>query len=234
MKNDTLFSRVSIIITALLGISSAGFSQAISIIPEPVEVEVLPGSFQLTTNTHILYEGNSEGVFNTIAYFQGKIKQSTGFNTPVSTKPLKEVIEFRINDIQDPAIFDEGYVLSVGDQGIVISANHPRGLFYGVQSLLQLLPEEIESPEPIQNINWEIPGVRIVDFPQFSWRGIMLDVSRHFFSKQFVKEYMTYPRIFAIAETVWSPEDKKNWNSFVKKTEEQFKRLSYSGINNID
>ena len=72
---------------------------------------------------------------------------------------------------------------------MVITANKPAGLFYGVQSLLQLLPKEVES-KALAKVKWTVPGVKITDYPRFVWRGMMLDVSRNFFTKEEVKKYI--------------------------------------------
>jgi len=78
----------------------------------------------------------------------------------------------------------------VGKKGIIINANDAAGLFYGVQTLVQLLPKEIESAEAVPHISWTAPYVSITDYPRFGWRGLMLDVSRHFFTRDEVKQYI--------------------------------------------
>ena len=83
----------------------------------------------------------------------------------------------------------EGYRLDVSPKAISISANQPAGLFYGVQTLLQLFPADIESKTVVKR-TWTAPSVRILDYPRFAWRGMMLDVSRHFFPKQDVMRYI--------------------------------------------
>lgn len=95
-----------------------------------------------------------------------------------------------LNPIENPTIGKEGYQLAINTKGIVIKANQAAGLFYGVQTLMQLLPNEIESKSKIKNIKWTVPNVKITDYPRFGWRGLMFDVSRHFFAKQDVKQYI--------------------------------------------
>jgi hexosaminidase len=85
----------------------------------------------------------------------------------------------------------EGYQLSSSaNEGIKISANEPAGLFYGVQTFIQLLPAAIESKTVVKNITWSVPLVNITDYPRFGWRGLMFDISRHFFNKEQVKQYI--------------------------------------------
>ena len=84
----------------------------------------------------------------------------------------------------------EGYHLSVGRKEIVIRANEPAGLFYGVQTLLQIFPKQIDSKTVVTNFKFTAPCAEITDYPRFGWRGLMLDVSRHFFTKDEVKQYI--------------------------------------------
>lgn len=93
--------------------------------------------------------------------------------------------------VNDPSIPKEGYRLKVSASGIALTATSPAGIFYGVQTLLQLLPKEIESKTTAKNIvNWKIPFVTIEDYPRFGWRGVMLDVVRHWFTKEQVKDFI--------------------------------------------
>jgi hexosaminidase len=98
-------------------------------------------------------------------------------------------IQLNLNDTPNQLLGKEGYVLEATPKGMVISANQTAGLFYGMQTLIQLLPKEIESKSVLKS-TWTIPAVKITDYPRFVWRGIMLDVSRHFFPKEEVKLYI--------------------------------------------
>ncbi|MEO7121181.1 MAG: family 20 glycosylhydrolase, partial [Ginsengibacter sp.] len=99
-------------------------------------------------------------------------------------------IKLLLNKKEDAVIGKEGYYLKVTPKNITIEANEPAGLFYGAQTLIQLFPKEIESANPVANIKWEIPCVNITDYPRFGWRGLMFDVSRHFFTKDEVEQYI--------------------------------------------
>ncbi|HKZ36738.1 MAG TPA: family 20 glycosylhydrolase, partial [Chryseolinea sp.] len=124
------------------------------------------------------------------AYFSDKIKSATGLTLKTAETPGGSTIQFVLNAKPDTKLGNEGYLLETSLSNVKISANTPAGLFYGVQTLLQLLPKEIESNKIQSQVKWQIPAVTISDYPRFSWRGIMLDVSRHFFSKEYVKEYI--------------------------------------------
>ena len=92
--------------------------------------------------------------------------------------------------MHDPELHEEGYLLSVRSTGIVITANKPVGLFYGAQTLWQLLPPEIESKIKVSGVNWQAPVVEIKDYPRFAWRGLMFDVARHFFTLKEVEDFI--------------------------------------------
>ncbi|RYG04009.1 MAG: beta-N-acetylhexosaminidase, partial [Chitinophagaceae bacterium] len=96
----------------------------------------------------------------------------------------------RIAFINDQLIGNEGYKLEVSPNTIQIQANKPAGVFYAFQTLLQLLPKEIESARAVTKESWNIPAVNITDYPRFGWRGMMFDVSRHFFNKDQVKAFI--------------------------------------------
>jgi hexosaminidase len=95
-----------------------------------------------------------------------------------------------LNKTADNQIGNEGYHLSVTPKDITIKANQPAGLFYGVQTLMQLFPKEIEGKELIKDVKWTAPCLEITDYPRFGWRGLMFDVARHFFTKEDVEKYI--------------------------------------------
>lgn len=163
----------------------------ISIIPEPVSVNEKQGSYTLTEGSSIqIAPVNNEEVSRIAGYLLSTIKASTGFTLKTSTEPGKNNISLSLNTTPDAELGNEGYTLTVTADNVSIAANAPAGLFYGVQSLLQLLPKEIESKTAVKNISWTIPAVEIKDYPRFGWRGLMFDVSRHFFTKAEVKQFI--------------------------------------------
>jgi len=115
---------------------------------------------------------------------------ATGFDFKVDHQGSGEGIKLEILSTPNSALGNEGYRLQVTPASVSISANKPAGIFYGIQSLMQLLPKEIESKKLVQGVAWTVPCVTIDDQPRFGWRGLMLDVSRHFFTKQEVMKFM--------------------------------------------
>jgi hexosaminidase len=185
--------------------------KAQNIIPQPVSFTLtrsLP--FKLTAATTI--GGNTAEAQKEAAVLASKITKSTGFTFKIRPKGD---IQLSINAKPDATIGDEGYTLTVLTTTIQINANKPAGLYYGVQTLLQLLPKEIESPTVV-SANWSIDACRIIDYPRFGWRGIMLDVSRHFFSKEDVKRYIDRATQYKYNVFHWHLTDDEGWRIEIK------------------
>jgi len=116
----------------------------------------------------------------------------------------------------NPALGDEGYVLSVSPSNVVIRATTSTGAFYGVQTLLQLLPPPIFSTTKVSGIAWDIPAVMIQDQPRFKWRGLMLDVARHFYSKAEVERYLDIMALHKMNSFHWHLVDDQGWRIEIK------------------
>lgn len=161
-----------------------------AIIPEPVSLLRTTGHFTLPDNVVIVAAAEMKFV---VDYLQEKLAIPTGkFVEDYTSPPANGAVTVRLmlNAKENQVLGKEGYQLSVTPTLIVIKANQPAGLFYGVQSLIQLFPKEIESKELVKDISWKIPCVEITDHPRVGWRGLMFDVARHFFTKQEVKQYI--------------------------------------------
>jgi len=160
----------------------------LNIIPVPAVVAEKPGDFTLPKNVTILCPTDKETNI-TADFLQEKLSKATGSKVTVKSSG-KSDIQLVLNQTNDPMIGDEGYVLSVKKNQITIRANKPAGLFYGAQTLIQLFPAEIESAAKAENVAWKIPAVKIGDYPRVGWRGLMLDVARHFFTVDEIKQYI--------------------------------------------
>ncbi|WP_259069983.1 beta-N-acetylhexosaminidase [Mucilaginibacter sp. X4EP1] len=185
--------KVFLVINCLF-VSVLSFAQvtktAPAVIPEPVSLITKQGDFILPK--HILIAAPVQADVRLVAtYLKNKLTTATdnqvlvksAFSTPAT-------IKFALNAKADTVLGKEGYHLWVTKKGIVIRANEAAGLFYGAQTLIQLLPKEIESNSVEPGVKWLVPCVDIKDYPRFAWRGLMLDVSRHFFTKDEVKQYI--------------------------------------------
>src|SRR6185312_13726290 len=159
-----------------------------SIIPEPVSLVQGTGRYTLPGAISVDIPDLPE-LKETMLLLKQKLA-ATGKSITVSNSRQKASVQFILNKKEDNILGKEGYTLSVTAAGIVIKANKPAGLFYGVQTLLQLLPKEIESGKAVNGIAWDLPVVEITDYPRFGWRGLMFDVARHFFTKDEVKDFI--------------------------------------------
>lgn len=187
----------------------------ISIIPQPVSIEQTEGVFELNSKTKIVYPEMAM-VQEVVVYFKEYIKTATGYELANGNdeKSNNQVI-FRLTD--NKTIGEEGYVLNVSEKQVVITANSSKGLFYGVQTILQLLPPQIYSQQKIEDVPWTIPCCTIEDEPRFSWRGMHLDVSRHFFSVEFVKKYIDLIAMHKMNIFHWHLTDDNGWRIEIKK-----------------
>jgi hexosaminidase len=163
---------------------------SIAIIPEPVSIITRDGEFTLPEHVFI-QAGPQADVERVSSYLRNKLATATDLHVTVrNVFSVHPTIKLQLNAKTDAELGKEGYQLWIGKQGIVINANEAAGLFYGVQTLFQLLPKEIESTEVVHHFTWTAPFVSIKDYPRFGWRGLMLDVSRHFFTKDEVEQYI--------------------------------------------
>ena len=162
----------------------------IAIIPEPVTITKQEGHFVLPQSILIQAVKPAE-LKQSVAFLQERLSVPTGyFVSSTAAASNTANIKLVLTDKNDAVIGAEGYHLQVTPQQITITANKPSGIFYGVQTLMQLLPKEIESKEEVKDIKWKVPCVNITDYPRLGWRGLMFDVARHFFTKEEVKQYI--------------------------------------------
>ncbi|MEY3918392.1 MAG: hypothetical protein RLZZ132_727, partial [Bacteroidota bacterium] len=169
-----------------LSLSYTSSAQKPAIIPIPTEASYPAGKFILPTSISI--SGPSDPQMK-VAYatLVGKLKVATG--RPVALKSVGAAT-IQLQLVSNAKLGAEGYELLVNSNGVKIKANKLAGLFYGIQTLYQLLPKEIESKSVAKGVQWAIPYAQITDTPRFAWRGQMFDVARHFFSKEDVKKFI--------------------------------------------
>ncbi|KAA2241004.1 family 20 glycosylhydrolase [Chitinophaga agrisoli] len=190
----------------------------VHIIPEPAEITENPGEFMLDNNTALIVTGaekDDKDLAGTVQWFTDKIAASTGYRLQQKKEAAKSIrLEIVVNQARN-RLQKEGYALEVTPTQVVIRANMAQGIFYGLQSLLQLLPPDIEADKTVTG-NWPIPCVNIVDYPRFGWRGLMLDVSRHFFTKDEVKRYIDEMAKYKYNTFHWHLSDDNGWRIEIK------------------
>lgn len=184
-----------------------------TIIPNPNSIEFIPGdTFHLTEETRIFFDPGNED-----AERIGKVLAGLIGNTVETSPKVSEAEEdppaagiFLTLQNAPASLGPEGYELSAMSTGVTVRASAPAGLFYGVQTLRQMLPEVVEFtaayPTPLF-----VPGVKITDGPRFQWRGAMLDVSRHFFDPDDVKRFMDLMAIYKLNRLHLHLSDDQGW-----------------------
>ena len=202
------------------------YNEGINIIPQPQSIIQNEGKFTLTPSTAIVV---SEDTLKPIAcFFQKKISRSTGYELPLKQEETKNTIIISTDPNLD--CNNEGYRLEVTSQNVTIKGKTKAGVFYGLQSFLQLLPAEIENTEKVENITWSAPAVSIKDEPRFSYRGMHLDVCRHFNDIDFIKKQLDVLALFKINKFHWHLTDDQLWTIEIKK----YPKLTEIGANRLE
>jgi hexosaminidase len=198
------------------GCALAGAADEINVIPQPQSVKMLAGEFELTPETKITFtEGKSEA--NLLA---ATLRKSTGYKLPVKPdtgSPAASEITILVDSNLLATLGSEGYELSIRRNWINITAPTTAGLFYGSQTVLQLLPPEIFSTNVVKDFDWKVPCADISDSPRFGWRGFMLDVSRHFFTKVEVEKTLDLMALYKLNTFHWHLVDDQGWRIQIKK-----------------
>lgn len=158
------------------------------VVPLPVSVEAAGGVFALTAATSIYVEPGGAELLSIGQYLAERLAPATGYPIPVleTLGPPPADGHFYLTLGEDDALGEEGYELTVTEDLVTLVAYQPAGLFWGLQTIRQLLPPSIER-STIQPGPWEMAAGTIRDYPRFAWRGMMLDVARHFFTVDEVK-----------------------------------------------
>ncbi|SNY95463.1 family 20 glycosylhydrolase [Flagellimonas pacifica] len=154
----------------------------ITILPKPKELQLNSGGFLFTENTKLIVSKDSQK--EVFQFIKNAFKNVSGWDLEfVESAPSKNYIQLNLDD----TLPDEAYTLAVTSNHITIKAKDNAGFLYGLETIRQLLPESIESKSIVNGVNWEIPNISVNDEPRFKWRGLMLDLSRHFFDKEYIK-----------------------------------------------
>lgn len=180
----------------------------VSIIPQPAELTVPPtgGTFQINRQTKIILSSGT--LQNSAAFLNEYLKEFYGFQLSTAAKTVGTGITLMlVKGANGPA---GGYALDVKKTGITIRGNDETGVFYGLQSLLQLLPVE-------KKTNLAVPLVQIKDTPRFAYRGMHLDVGRHFFPVSFLKKYIDYLALHKMNFFHWHLTEDQGWRIEIKK-----------------
>jgi len=201
------------------------YNQGINIIPKPVSLVQNEGNFNANSKTTFYTPSPDAKVI--AEFFATKLNPSTGYAFAVGDKDGSNTIALLLDEsIQN----NEGYTLDVTSNNVVIKAKTPQGLFYGMQSFLQLFPAEVESPTLVSGIAWTAPAVSIKDEPRFEYRGIMLDPCRHFIPVENIKKQLDVLSLFKINRMHWHLTEDQGWRIEIK----QYPKLTEIGSKRIE
>ncbi len=191
------------------------------LIPKPVSVVWNTGSFHLSEQVAIQWHADNPGEAPALArvadHLAQRLRMATGypFACSASGRPTTGAIHLVV-DSAEPHPGPESYRLTVAETGIRLLAGSPEGIFRGIQTLCQLAPPDIESPEPVAGIEWLLPCCDIADAPVYAWRGMMLDVARHFHPVATVKRLIDQLARFKFNKLHLHLTDDQGWRLEIK------------------
>ena len=182
-------------------------AQEVAIIPQPAEMSIQKGNFILDQTCTLQFDVSNQEIARIAGFFNDYLNEMYGFtigeNNTGSSIQLKLISRLDLGK--------EGYLLKINNNNIVITAAAPNGLFYGIQSLKQMLPINAT------NGKLEVQAIDIKDQPRFAWRGNMLDVGRHFFPVSFLKKYIDILAMYKINTFHWHLTEDQGWRLEIKK-----------------
>ncbi len=198
----------------------AQIESQISVIPAPAFVDKKPGKFRIIPGFRILSTQKNRDVRNIINSFAEKLRKIEGLDIPIIAG---SEIKIRDNILvielapKKSHLGNEGYELEIDPNSMSIHAYKPAGLFYGVQTLLQLLPPELETGQDLPGFNqMTLPCMKIIDTPRFPYRGMHLDVGRHFFPVSFIKKYIDLLALHKFNTFHWHLTEDQGWRIEIK------------------
>lgn len=192
--------------------SFVSYSQ-VNIIPQPVSLKTSAGKFTISKQTVIAAKDEEDRKIANL--FNDYLQQVYGFKLDVDKQEGKNYIRLSTRKFIQAADKD-AYVLNVAANGVTVEGDTYAGTFYGMQTLIQLLPVENYKSQ-IPNPKFEIPFVSVQDYPRYNYRGLHLDVSRHFFPLEFIKKYIDYLAYHKMNYFHWHLTDDQGWRIEIKK-----------------
>ena len=210
-------AQVAIILFVITAVCPAAerSGELVSIIPQPVSIEYDDGYFQIGPETRIVAENEAAAEASKLI---DALAPAMGFKLSLADTSQRRrgaiALEF---DKESSKLGDEGYTLRVTERRILIRAKGPAGLFYGIQTLRQLLPEQIFSKTKAEGVEWKVPCVRITDYPRFRWRGLLVDPARHFIPKQDLMRFIDIMALHKFNSLQVHLTDDQGWRLEIKR-----------------
>ncbi|MGB2865803.1 MAG: beta-N-acetylhexosaminidase [Sedimentisphaerales bacterium] len=224
MLNRT-HAHIAIILVVITAICPAAEqpSKSVSIIPQPVSIKYDDGYFEIGPETRIIAEGEAAAE---AAKLIDALAPAIGFKLSIADDPTRRdnSIILELNWYQTE-YGEVGYILRVTPKRMLIRARQTVGLFYGIQTLRQLLPEQVFSKTKVEGVKWKVPCVRITDYPRFCWRGLLVDPARHFIPKQDLLRFIDIMALHKFNSLQIHLTDDQGWRIEIK----QYPKLTETG-----
>lgn len=186
-----------------------------NIIPQPNQITSKEGRFQLTDKVNVITADCPPEVKAVIDSFIVRTQKTSGITLKSSTQEHADLPNIRFAIVEDMP--QEGYKLTVTPNEISLTASQPNGFYYGIQTIYQLLPPAIYGKELAKREDWSVPAVEIEDNPRFPYRGLMLDVCRHFSSVDYIYKFIDLLAMHKMNTFHWHLTDDQGWRIEIKK-----------------
>lgn len=220
-KKPALFGALlAYLLLVSVSLCAAEAAPVVALVPQPTRLALRGSGFVLGPKTVIVVEPQP-GASAIAAMLAAHLHAATGYSLPIVTArsgaPTKRDAILLTTAKADPALGPEGYALNSGPEGVIVRAPSLAGLFYGTQTLRQLLPPQIENTVPTAGIVWRVPGIQIWDRPRFHLRGLMIDSARHLQSVEFLKRTLDRMAFHKLNTFHWHLSDNQGWRIEIKR-----------------
>jgi hexosaminidase len=214
-----LQAKLFLILFILISCVRSLYAGSINVVPVPMQVTEGTGVFTIQSGTRIFID-ETNGTTEMADLFAEKIRLSTGLNLETKSYnaafPVNNSIVFTTLGA-DVSLGKEGYSIDISKTQVFIKATSASGFFYGLQTLFQLLPPDIEDQKSVQKSAYSVPVVSIKDMPRFGYRGLHLDVGRHMFPVEFIKKYIDLMAMYKMNTFHWHLTEDQGWRIEIKK-----------------
>ncbi|MGN1215845.1 MAG: beta-N-acetylhexosaminidase, partial [Candidatus Cryptobacteroides sp.] len=205
------FLAASMLLAASCG-NSITVPETVSIVPEPMEMTIMEGAFNVAGASFWLESGVTPACRKHIEAFAERLSLVTGKKSKIVTTTGRSILF-----VMDPEVPKESYKLKVTPNGASVSASDEYGFMYAIQTICQMLPVQIYGNKKAPKANWALRSVTIKDEPRFAYRGMHLDCARHYFTVDEIKKYLDVMAIHKMNRFHWHLTEDQGWRIEIKK-----------------
>ena len=209
MKRSIIIAAVAAAFAACTPISD----EPVAVVPFPEEVNIKSGSFDAAGAGFHYSSDMDEASVNVVENFAARLSEITGIESKVNGNSSRDGFIFTV----DPAMSEEAYSINISRKAVEVKASSLRGFNYAIQTIKQMLPAEIFGKTEAAGLDWSIPCCEINDAPRFAYRGMHMDVVRHFFDMDMVKRYLDIMEVHKLNTLHWHITDDQGWRIEIKK-----------------